>query len=154
MFYNGSFSGTLCKENICMCCEQTTSGTKGNWWANIGTVYKWIWMFCYEAKIVESEKAGSRQELKPGQLWHEPPVLFHWAMTTGQPPALTILYMYCIGGTEYLSRTPGSHSVCAVRTPVGVNRKILSIRKEPMVSGLFSLNALNIGTACHWRHGN
>ena len=35
----------------------------------------------------------------------------------------TILYMYCTGGTECLSRTPGSHSVCAVRTPLGVDRK-------------------------------
>ena len=43
--------------------------------------------------------------------------------------------------TECLSRTPGSHSVCAVRTPLGVDRKILSIRKEPMLSGLLSLNA-------------
>ena len=56
-------------------------------------------------------------------------------MATGQPPVLTILYMYCTGGTECLSRTPGSHSVCAVRTPLGVDWKILSIRKEPMLSG-------------------
>ena len=34
-----------------------------------------------------------------------------------------------------LSRTPGSHSVCGIRTPSGVDRKILSIRKEPMLSG-------------------
>ena len=31
--------------------------------------------------------------------------------------------------TECLSCTSGSHSVCAVRTPLGVDRKILSIRK-------------------------
>ena len=30
---------------------------------------------CYEAKIEESEKAGSRQESNPGHLWLEPPVL-------------------------------------------------------------------------------
>ena len=54
------------------------------------------------------------------------------AMTAGQPPDLTILCMYCTGGTECLSRTPGSHSVCAVRTPLGINWKIISIRKEPM----------------------
>ena len=34
------------------------------------------------------------------------------AMTTGQPPALTILYVYCTGGNE--SRTPGSILVCAI----------------------------------------
>ena len=32
---------------------------------------------CYEAKIEESEKAGSRQESNPGHLWLEPPVLWH-----------------------------------------------------------------------------
>ena len=29
----------------------------------------------YEAKIEESEKAGSRRESNPGDLWLEPPVL-------------------------------------------------------------------------------
>ena len=59
---------------------------------------------CYEAKIEESEKASSRRESNPGHPWLEPPVLCHWATTAGQPPALTILYMYCTGGTECLSR--------------------------------------------------
>jgi len=36
--------------------------------------------------------------------------------------------MYCTGGTECLSCTPGSHSVCAVRTPLGVDWKILSVK--------------------------
>ena len=49
---------------------------------------------CYEAKIEGSEKAGSRRESNPGHLWLEPPVLCHWAMTAGQPPTLTILYVY------------------------------------------------------------
>ena len=92
---------------------------------------------CYEAKIEESEKVGSRWELNPGHLWLEPPVFCHLATISGQPPTLTILYIYCSGGTECLSRTPGSHSVCAVRTPLGVNRKILSVRKEPMLSVFF-----------------
>ena len=51
--------------------------------------------------------------------------------------------MYCTGGTEYLSHTPGSHSVCAVRILLGVNPKILSIKKEPILSGLLDLNAWN-----------
>ena len=79
---------------------------------------------CYEAKIEESEKAGSRRELNPGHLWLEPPVFCHLATISGQPPTLTILYMYYTGGTECPSRTPGSHSACAVRTPLGVDRKI------------------------------
>ena len=32
---------------------------------------------CYEAKIEQSEKAGSLQELNPGHLWLELPVLCH-----------------------------------------------------------------------------
>ena len=32
---------------------------------------------CYEAKIEESEKASSHQEMNPGHLWFEPPVLCH-----------------------------------------------------------------------------
>ena len=32
---------------------------------------------CYEAKIEESEKAGSRWESNPGHPWLEPPVLCH-----------------------------------------------------------------------------
>ena len=32
---------------------------------------------CYEAKIEESEKDGSRQESNPGHLWLEAPVLCH-----------------------------------------------------------------------------
>ena len=32
---------------------------------------------CYEAKMEESEKGGSRQESNPGHLWLEPPVLCH-----------------------------------------------------------------------------
>ena len=32
---------------------------------------------CYEAKIEESEKVGSRRESNPGHLWLEPPVLCH-----------------------------------------------------------------------------
>ena len=40
-----------------------------------------------------------------------------------------------------LSLTPGSHSACAVSTPLGVDQKILSIGKEPMLSGFLTLNA-------------
>ena len=39
-----------------------------------------------------------------------------FATTARQLTTLKIFYMYCTGGTECLSHTPGSHSVCAVRT--------------------------------------
>ena len=47
-------------------------------------------------------------------------------------------------GTECFSRTPGSHPVCAVRTPLVVDWKILSIRKKPMLSGLLTLKTQSI----------
>ena len=70
---------------------------------------------CYEAKIEESEKAGSHWELNPG----------HLACTTNALPlsyinwtALKILYMYCIGGTEMLplSRAVATGPVSPVST--------------------------------------
>ena len=62
------------------------------------------------------KKAGSWQESKPGHLWLELPVLWHWATATRQPPTVTILFMYRTSGTECFSFKPGSHSVCAVST--------------------------------------
>ena len=54
---------------------------------------------CYEAKIEESEKAGSRRESNPGHL-----ACSQCSATElrqpDNPPASTILYMYCTGGTE------------------------------------------------------
>ena len=86
---------------------------------------------CYKAKIEESEMASSRLESNPGHLWLEPPVLCHWAMATGQPRTLTILYIYCTDGTECLRHTPGSQSVCAVRTLLQVDQKFSPLGKNP-----------------------
>ena len=47
-------------------------------------------------------------------------------------------------------RTPGSYSVCAVRTLLGINQKILSIRKEPMLSG-FSHSKCSEHSASCWK---
>ena len=66
--------------------------------------------------------------------------LSHNSQTTTNPHSP--LYMYYTGGTECFSRTPGSHSACAIRTWLVV--EVLSIRKEPMMSGFFTLNAQNI----------
>ena len=83
----------------------------------------------------------------------------HWLESSGIEPQqsdnLTILYVYCTGGTECLSHTPGSHSACTVRTRLGVDRKILPIRKEPMLI-FFTLNAQSILSHAgkmpeHWR---
>ena len=53
-----------------------------------------------EVKIEESEKASSRRELNPGYSATE---LY---TTTGLPPTLKVLYIYCTGGTEM----PQSHT--------------------------------------------
>ena len=63
---------------------------------------------CYEGEI-QSEKASSHCELNPGHLCLEPPVLCHWATIAGELPTPTILHMYCTGGIECLSCTPGRH---------------------------------------------
>ena len=44
-------------------------------------------------------------------------------------------------GLKCLRYTPGSLSVCAVKTPLGLDRKILSIGREPKLCGFLSLNA-------------
>ena len=43
---------------------------------------------CYEVKIEESEKVGSRQESNPEHLWLEVPVLCHWATIAGQQSSI------------------------------------------------------------------
>ena len=68
------------------------------------------------------EKAGSHWELKPG---HLPCVA----------SALTILLYVLL---KCLGLTSGSHS--AIKTLLGADWKILSIRCEPMLSGFLSLN--------------
>ena len=82
-------------------------------------------------------------ESNSGHLWLELPML-DLPLSHDSLPTLTILYMYCTGSIECLSCTPGSHSVCAVRIPLGVDQKFLSIKREPMLSDLLTLNAQNI----------
>ena len=121
-------------------------------WVNVDSVE----FRCYEVKI---KKAGSHWESNPGHLWLEPPMLCHWATTAGQPPTFTILYIYCTGGIECLSCTPGSHSACAVRTLLGVDLKIRTLFQERTYAEWF-LNAESIllqakfrwyEVAEHWR---
>ena len=58
---------------------------------------------CYEAKIEECEKAGSRRESNPGHLCQ---CSANWATTAGQPPALTILCRSCICFRKEVSCRP------------------------------------------------
>ena len=100
---------------------------------------------------MESEKASSQQELNLGDLCLWLPVLSHCSTTARQPPTLKILHMHCTGGIECLSCTPGSHSMCSVRTPLGtllrVNQKILSIRILAERSGVASRGMHAMGRA-------
>ena len=79
-------------------------------------------------------------------------VLYHWATTNRKPPTLTILYMYCTGGTE--SCIQQSLSMCC-QNPVRDWLQILSIRKEPMLSGFLGLNRLRkpLSTGGWWLCG-
>ena len=54
-----------------------------------------------------------------------------------------------------LSHASSSHSVCAIRTLLGIDCKILSIRKEPMLSGFLGLNRLRkpLSTGGWWLSG-
>ena len=69
---------------------------------------------CYEAKIEESEKAGSRRESNPGHLACAASALplSYNKRTNHQPPQSSICTAQ--GRLKCLSRTLGSHSVCAV----------------------------------------
>ena len=51
-------------------------------------------------------------------------------------------YMYC-------RWSPSSYSVCAIGTPLEVNRKFLSVRREPMLSVFLTLNAKTL--ASQWK---
>ena len=79
--------------------------------ANVNTKISLTKVFSssYEAKI---EKAGSHKELNSGHLaWGT--MLCNWASTTGQPQVLTILFMYCTGGTECINSVVYCHpTIC------------------------------------------
>ena len=64
--------------------------------------------------------------------WLEPLVLYQWATITGQAAALTIFCMYVLHRWYCI---PGSHSACVIRALLEVDQKILSIRRELMLSG-------------------
>ena len=69
--------------------------------------HNWIVMFHRNLDVMRWKKRKvKRLAVHP---WPEPPVFCCWATTAGQPPTLTILYIYCTGSTECLSHTPGSH---------------------------------------------
>ena len=59
----------------------------------------WHWdkenLDVFEAKIEEMLNGWRLRDTWLVQL-----VLYHWATTNGKPSTLTILYMYCTGGTE------------------------------------------------------
>ena len=136
---------TLCYKEVSSnhVCSVSVLLTVKNWWMILMFNQKEHKMQlkefrCYEVKI---DEAGSQQDSNTGHLWLEPLVLCHWATEARQSPTLTILYMYCAGGTECLSRTPGSHSVCAIRTPVRGQPYNSLHQEKPMLSGFLTLNA-------------
>ena len=78
----------------------------------------------------ESEKAGSRRKSNPGHLACAAsalPLSYDNRKTTSTSPSSIYTAQVVL---KCLSLTPGSHSICAVRTPLGADGKILSINKE------------------------
>ena len=70
------------------------------------------------AKIKESRKVGNLHRFQPKTLaWAASELLCHRTITTEQPLALTILLV-----NASVMHTPGSHSVCAIRTSLGVDQ--------------------------------
>ena len=82
-------------------------------------------------RIEESEKAGSHPELSTGHLACATSALTlsydNWTTTSPHNP----LYVLAQVVLKCLSHTPGSHSVCAVRTPLGVDWKFSPSGENP-----------------------
>ena len=103
---------------------------------------------CYEAKIEKGRQPPGIEPRTPGLCSLCATELRQ--LDNHQPPQFSI----CTAQVRLkcLSRTPGGHSVCAVRSPLGVDRKILFIRREPMLSVFLSLNAWTL--ASPWNKEN
>ena len=101
----------------------------------------------FEVKIEESEKPGSCQESNPGCLACAASALPLSYQFIRQPDnhQLSQSSIYTAQVVlKCLSLTPGSHSVCAVRTPLWVDRKILSIKREPILSDFSQSKCLEL----------
>ena len=95
---------------------------------------------CYEAKIEESEKGRQPPGVEP-----RTPGLSRQCSATElrqpdnhQPPQSSI----CTA--QVVLNASVTHPAATQYVPLGVDWKILSIRKEPMLSGLLTLNAQSI----------
>ena len=71
---------------------------------------------CYMVIHRGKRKTSSLLESNPGHLAS----CQCSAMTTRQSPVIIILCMYWTGGSQCLCCTPGSHSICVIRTPLWV----------------------------------
>ena len=102
---------------------------------------------CYEAKIEESEKASSRTQHTSGARAQP---LSHDSQTASPHNPLYMLHWWY---WMPQSHTWQLHRICALRTLLGVDCKVLSIRREPMVS-VFSHSKCLKHLASHWRQRN
>ena len=92
----------------------------------------------FSREIEKREKAASCLETNPGHLAcaFSALLLSYDNQTTMNAPA-TIIYIYCSGGTKMLqSHTQQLLSMC-FQNSIGIDRKIFSIRRKPMLSGTF-----------------
>ena len=107
---------------VTLCASFT--GRMAPWVQELTVDEQWWWEAkrCYEAKIDESEKADSRRELNPGALAAHLACAASALQPNNHHPPQSLMYTAQVV-LKCLSCTPGSHSVCAVRTPLGVDRK-------------------------------
>ena len=107
---------------------------------------------CYEAKIEESEKrratAGSRTQ-DTSDLSHECSATELRQPDNHQPSQSSICTAQVIlnASVAHLAATQYVLS----RTPLGVDWKILSIRKEPMLAEWFTHSKCSEHLASHWK---
>ena len=94
--------------------------------------------------------AVARSQTQDMHLWLEPPVQdlppSHNSRTTTNPHNPP--YMYCTGGTECLSRTPGSHSVAMYRQNSGRGWPENSLLYEGTHAECFSHSKCSEHLAC------
>ena len=90
------------------------------------------------SEIEETEKTGIHRESNSGHHASALPLSYDKQTTTSPHNPLFVLHRWCWNVWVTL---PGSPLSMCHRTSLGVDRKILSIRREPMLSSFLTRNA-------------
>ena len=115
-------SDSFCKGGLTHNCQQCHACTFAQQWSS--DVFM-ITNYCPENSL-------SIRKEPPTEFWQH-------ILSEKNHSGCWVVFLTLNANTECLSHIPGSHSVCAVRTLFGIDRKILSVRKEPMLSSFLTL---------------